>query len=88
MPSGYCGARCEGREAGVDREGTRGHGDTGTRGEAKMHGRDAVAPLPNLIQGTWGTPLRGQGDKWARWQGERVRSTRGDTVTWGHGDKG
>ena len=49
MPGGYCGARCEGREAGVDREGTRGHGDTGTRGEAKMHGRDAVAPLPMTI---------------------------------------
>ena len=79
MPGGYCGARCEGREAGVDREGTRGHGDTGTRGEAKMHGRDAVAPLPDLIEGTRGqvgmvtrgNKLRGQVGKVTRGQGER-----------------
>jgi hypothetical protein len=33
----------------------------------------------HLVEGT-----RGQGDMGTR---ERVRSTRGDKVTWGHGDK-
>ena len=62
MSGGYCGARCEGREAGVifegacwqvgtlsaseTREGTRGQVGTVTRGEAKIHGRHAVPPLP------------------------------------------
>ena len=46
-----------------------------TWGQGEMHGRDAVAPLPNLIQGTWGTPLRGQGDMGTWGQGERQRCT-------------
>ena len=36
-------------------EGTSGQGDTGTRGEAKTIGRDAIAPLPINL-----------GDMWAR----------------------
>jgi hypothetical protein len=31
------------------REGTRGQGDMGTRGDTKIHGRDAVAPPPILV---------------------------------------
>ena len=34
------------RDACAAREGTSGQGDMGTRGEAKIHGRHAVPPLP------------------------------------------
>ena len=36
----------EARDACAAREGTSGQGDMGTRGEAKIHGRHAVPPLP------------------------------------------
>ena len=71
MPSGYCGARCEGREAGVIFG-----GDKVTRGDAKIHGRHAVPPLPNLIQGTWGHGTRTNAREGTRGQGERQRYER------------
>ena len=46
MSGGDCGARCEGRKAGVISEGPSWHVSTLARGEAKIHGRHAVPPLP------------------------------------------
>ena len=39
------------RDACDAREGTRGHGDMVTRGDTKIHGRDAIAPLPTSSGG-------------------------------------
>ncbi len=82
MTSGHVGEgnTIEGtRNVAEGHEGACWHVGMLARGEAKMHGRDAVAPLPDLIEGTRGqvgmvtrgNKLRGQVGKVTRGQGER-----------------
>ena len=57
-------------------KGTRGQGDTVTRGDVRTK---ALLPWSGSIEAGPGV---------SKVASERVRSTRGDTVTRGHGDKG